>query len=107
MRKGLKLIQQEVKATAPVESGETRRNVKVRSVKAKKRGTISLEVRIKATDKLKKQSKAGKTTFYPAVVEYKFKQFMKRVFQRKGNAARSLTMSEIHLGIDREVRAKG
>lgn len=105
MRSGLKVIQQAVKATVPVESGETRRNIKVRKVKGKQgrnRNSIMMEVRIAAVGALRKVSQAGKTTFYPAIVEYKFRHFMKRAFKTAGGMARKVTMTEIHAGIDRE-----
>jgi hypothetical protein len=106
MRRGLKVLKAETEAQAPVDTGETRRNVKVRAVKSRKRGSISLEVRIKAVDALKKTTREGKEVFYPAVVEYKHDPFMKRSFDAKGNLARDVTIQELRIGIDREANRR-
>ena len=103
MRAGLKLMKAEVEAQAPVETGATRSNVKVRSVRSRKRDTISMEVRIKAVDELKRTSPAtGKTVFYPAIVEYKHNHFMKCLSEAKREAARETTIAAIRAGIERE-----
>jgi Bacteriophage HK97-gp10, putative tail-component len=107
MRAGLKLMAAEVKAQSPVETGATRRNVKVRSLR-RRRNTISMEVRIKAVDELKRTSaKTGKTVFYPAIVEYKRRHFMRRSFDAKKEAARKLTITTIRAGVEREIKASG
>src|SRR5262249_55581126 len=70
MRDGLKVVQSEVKAEVPVDKGITKRNVVVRAVARRKRGVVELEVRVNPNAQTKKTSKAGKTTFYPAVVQF-------------------------------------
>ena len=102
MRAGIKIVAAEIKATAPVESGLTKRNVKVRALKSRRRGSIALEARIagKGTE-LYKTSKDGKTVFYPAIVEH-LRHFMKRAFHSKGEKARETTMDAIRAGILRE-----
>jgi hypothetical protein len=102
MRKGLKLIQADAKARWGRETGETIRNIRVRAVKGRKRGSISLEARIKTSDKLVKVSATGKRTFYPAVVEYKKKHWFKQTYDSKKGAARQVAIAEIAAGIERE-----
>jgi Bacteriophage HK97-gp10, putative tail-component len=103
IRAGLKVIAAEVRATAPVDTGEMKAHVKVRAVKGRKRGSISLECRIGGSAKLKRTSpKTGKTVFYPAIVEYLKKKFMKRVFDSKGRQARQVMIDNIRSGIERE-----
>lgn len=103
MRAGLKLLAAAVKAEAPVDTGHTRANVKVRAVKKKKRGSIELEVRIEANDQTKRTSaKTGKTAFYPAIVERVHNAFMARAFDSRGEAARQRTLVELQKGVERE-----
>ncbi len=110
MRAGLKVMSAAVKAEVPVLSGATKAGVKVRAVKRRKRGSIELEVVIKADDRLKKTSPGGKTVFYPAIVEYGRRgvppdPFMHRAFTAKGESARKVTIRALKSGVDREVKA--
>ena len=103
MRAGLKVIASLVKAEAPADTGEMRRNVKVRALKSRRRGSIGLECRIKAVDALKRTSAGtGKTVFYGAIQEYRFNDFMKRAFVAKGRLARQVMIDGIRSGIERE-----
>jgi HK97 gp10 family phage protein len=108
MRKGLKVVQAEVKAEVPVETGLTRSAVQVRAVKSKRRGSIALEVRISGkVPGLVKTYGGDKRAFYPAVVEYGRKgvapnPFMRRAFTAKGEAARQVTIEDIRMGVERE-----
>lgn len=105
MRAGLKVIAAEVKANAPVDTGRMKKAVQVRAVKSRKRGSIALEVRI--SGKVAGLIKPGRNpVFYPAIVEYKFRQFMKRAFNSKGEAARQVTINAIRMGIEREAGKK-
>lgn len=110
MRKGMKIVLSEVKSEAPVDSGVLKSNLALRARKRKKRGTIELEVRIKANDETKKTSKAGKTVFYPAIVEYGHgnappNPFMRRAYTQSGRAARDETLQALLDGVNREVKA--
>lgn len=110
MRAGLKIVQQGVKAEVPVDTGLTRRNVAVRAVKRKKRGSIELEVRIKAEKGLKKLYAGGQSVFYPAVVQYGRagvapNPFMTRAFQATASRARRVTIQALKAGVDRVIRS--
>jgi HK97 gp10 family phage protein len=103
----------EVKDQVPIDTGLTRESVKVRAVKARKRGVIALDVRIAAsTAGLKKTSTTtGDTVFYPAVVEYGRAgvppdPFMRRAFQAAGKSARNAALDEIRSGIEKEARRR-
>jgi hypothetical protein len=103
IRKGLKLINADVKATVPVLSGLTQANVKTRAVKKRKRGQIEIEVRVASAPGLIKISgKTGKKVFYPAIVEYKHNDFMKRSYVSKGEAARQVTLYALLVGVEQE-----
>lgn len=108
MRDGLKIVAAEVKSQAPVDTGTTRSNVKVRAVKRRRRGSIELEVRIAATDETKRTSATtGKTVFYPAVVEYGHEgvppdPFMRGAFEARGEEARQVTLGALLRGVEQE-----
>ncbi len=108
MRRGLAIIKAEIEAEAPSDSGDTRRNVKVRAVKRRKRGSIELEARIEAVDQLKRTSgKTGKTVFYPAVVQYGSDEqdandFMTRAYDQKGEMARMVTLNKLRQGVEEQ-----
>jgi Bacteriophage HK97-gp10, putative tail-component len=105
MRAGLKPMQAEVKSEVPVESGLTRSAVVVRSNRSRRRGVISLAVRISGKKAgLVKTTKAGRRVFYPAVVEYKHDAFMRRSFDSKGKTSRDVAMDRIRRGVDEEVK---
>lgn len=108
IRKGLKLIQSDVKANAPVKYGITKANVQTRAVKKRQRGNIEIEVKIGGNDdRLYKIQADGTKVFYPAIVEYKHDPFMRRSFDNKGEAARQVTLQALMQGIMKEVRAGG
>jgi HK97 gp10 family phage protein len=108
MREGLKVMAAEVKAQVPVDTGLTKKNVRVRAVKKKRRDEIQLEVRVGGDEELYKTSaKTGTTVFYPALVEYGRKNvppnpFMRRAFEAKGEIARQVTIDEIRAGVESE-----
>jgi hypothetical protein len=105
MRAGLKVLATAVKAEVPVDTGRTSSEVKVRAVKSRRRGSIQLEVRIEATDELRRTgAKTGKTVFYPAIVEYKGDDFMARAFASRGEAARRVTLDRLRAGVEEEAR---
>jgi Bacteriophage HK97-gp10, putative tail-component len=106
MRTGLKIIKREVESQVPVDTGLTKRNVKLRAVKKKKRGTIELEVLISGKETgLTVHPRHGKPVFYPAVVEYKHNPFMRRSYTAKGEQARLVTIEALKRGVDDQVRA--
>jgi HK97 gp10 family phage protein len=112
MRAGLKVLAAEVKEQAPVDTGMMQSKVKVRAVKKAKRDEIELEVRIAADEHTKTTSKTGKTTFYPAVIQYGREgvppdPFMTRAFNARGEDARQVTIQTIRSGTEREIAAKG
>jgi HK97 gp10 family phage protein len=108
MRRGLKIIKADIEATAPRETGLMAGNVKVRVLKSRKRDRFALEVRISGkTAGLKVTTTAGKTVFYPAVVEYGHhgvapNPFMRRSFDREGPVARQVTIQAIREGVEIE-----
>lgn len=108
MRAGMKVVQAEVKAEAPVESGITRRNVVVRAVKSRKRGRIEIEVRVNPIKgQTIKASKSGKSVFYPATVQYGRKgvapnPFMTRAYAQSGKTAQDVTLQALLDGVNRE-----
>ena len=109
MRAGLKLVQAETKSQVPVDTGLTKKNVKLRAVKKRKRGSIALEVRVANAEGLVVHPPFGKPVFYPAIVEYGRKNrqadpFMHRSFAAKGEPARQTTLHEIRDGVEREAR---
>ena len=107
MRAGMKLMAEHVRQLAPVLTGTLRDNVVVRAgFKSRtRRGAITMDARIDANDETKRTSaKTGKTVFYPAIVEYKFDDYMLRAFKRFGDAVRRLTIERIRAGIDRAVK---
>jgi len=107
MRDGMKLMAEHVRQLAPVLTGTLRSNVVVRAgFKSRtRRGAITMDARIDANDETKRTSaKTGKTVFYPAIVEYKFDDYMLRAFKRFGDAVRRLTIERIRAGIDRAVK---
>jgi HK97 gp10 family phage protein len=107
----MKVMADAVKAEVPVDTGLTRRNVKVRAARKKKRGTIEIEVRVLAEGGLKKTSgRTGKTVFYPAIVQYGGKNirknpFMSRAYDRRGDAARLRTIELLKDGVNREIKS--
>jgi HK97 gp10 family phage protein len=104
IRKSLKVMQAEVVANAPVYTGVTKQNVKVRAVKTRKRGSIELEVKVAGDDKLYKVQANGTKVFYPAIVEYKKNAFMRRSFDTKGEAVRNLAIQLMKVGVEVEAR---
>ena len=103
MREGLKVVASATREDSPVLTGATRRNVKVRAVRKKRRGTIALEVRIEAVDQLKRESKkTGKTAFYPAIVEAD-RHWMVGVYLRTAEIAKRTTMALLLRGTLDEV----
>lgn len=103
MRRGLKVLQQAVKTEAPVDTGATRSEVKVRAVKSRRRGSIQLEVRVEAVDETKRTSaKTGKTVFYPAILEYTSDAFMERAYDSAAERARQVTLTALTQGIESE-----
>lgn len=108
MRAGLKAVAAAVKAEAPVDTGTMKAAVKVRAVRSRRRGSIQLEVRIEATDALKRtSSKTGRTVFYPALVQYGDERrppdpFMTRAFTSTAETARHDTLRELRRGIEIE-----
>jgi HK97 gp10 family phage protein len=117
MRAGMKLMAAAVKAEVPVDTGLTRRNVKVRATpkrlikKGDKSTTIAIEVVVEAVPGLKKTSgRTGKAVFYPAIVQYGGKHirknpFMSRAYDRRGDAARRRTIELLKDGVNREIKA--
>lgn len=112
MRKGLKIVQAEVKAQVPVDTGTAKKAVKVRATRRRKRGTIELEVVIKAVQgETIKTGSGGERWFYPAIVEYGHAKtapnpFMRRAYEASGEPARQVTMRSLLEGVEREARAR-
>lgn len=107
IRKALKVVQKEVQSQVPIDTGLTKRNVKVRAVKKRRRDTISIDVRVQGNESLINKTAEGKPVFYPAVVEYGREgvapnPFMRRAFEAKGAEARAMAMQDILDGIERE-----
>lgn len=105
IRAGLKIVQREVKAQAPVDTGLMKSKVKVRATKSKRKNNIGAEVRIGSDEGLVKTSKGGKRAFYPAVVEFGSARvpanpFMRRAYESKGEEARQITMMRLLLAIE-------
>ncbi len=101
LRKSLKPVADEVKADSPVETGLLRSAIKVRAGK-RARGSISLVV-IMGEGDFKGE------TFYGAFQEYGTsrmpgKNFMRRAFDSKSDAARAQIEAEILAGIEREAK---
>lgn len=116
IRKGLKPVRAEAQRLVPVDSGLTKRSIKVRAWPKRRRGQVALEVRTADGD-------YQGETFYAAFVEFGHFQgpraaggrrtwvperpFMRPAFDNKKRAARKVAIREIHAGIAREVRALG
>lgn len=111
MRRGLGFVREVCMEESPVDTGTMRKAIKIRVPKKKKRGAVEMEVRIEATEQLKKVSgRTGKAVFYPAIVQYGSKDhppnaFMTRAYQRSGPYARRVTLQGIKEGLDREARS--
>jgi HK97 gp10 family phage protein len=109
MRAGLKILQAEVKVQVPVRTGLTRSAVQIRALRARKRGSVSLEVRISGKKEgLIVERKSGKRVFYPAVVEYGREgvapdPFMRRSFEAKGEQAKDAALYKLLQGVLDEV----
>ncbi len=110
MRAGMKVVAAAAKADVPVDTGLTRANVKVRATK-RSRKRFGIDVRIRGGDSgLKKPSTTGgKPTFYPAVIEYGRKgvapnPFMRRAYSEKGKIARDITLNELKVGTEQEIK---
>lgn len=109
MRKGLKVVQAEVKVQVPVRTGLTKSAVAVRANKSRKRGTISLAVRISAKKPGLVKYAKGRRFFTPAIVEYGRlgvapNPFMRRSYEGAGRSARDVALDEIRTGVNREVK---
>lgn len=116
MRAGMKVQAEGVRAEVPVDSGLTRRSVKVRATpkkriaKGSRSTTISMEVVVVAEKGLVKVTKGGKRYFYPALIEFGSRDepanpFGRRAFNRRGEAARRVTLAHLKAGVDREIKA--
>jgi HK97 gp10 family phage protein len=116
IRAGMKVMAAGLKAEVPVDTGLTRKMVKVRATpkskikKGNRSTTISMETYIAADGGLKKTSKGGKTVFYPAIVEYGSRNhapnpFGHRAFSKYGNSARRTTVDLLKDGVNREIKS--
>lgn len=112
MRTGIKIVAEEMRAQAPVDSGLMKEQIKVRAAR-RSRTRIEIDAKISGHPGLYKTSATtNKTVFYPAIVEYGTRKqppnpFGRRAFQSKGPEARQKTMRLILQGVIREVRALG
>ncbi len=112
MRAGMKIIQSEMMAQAPVDTGLMRSKVEVRALKSKGRHKIAIEARIGADEKFVVITKSGKRYFYPAAVEYGTRDlianpFGRRAYEAKADVARAKTVFDIKVGVEREVSKGG
>lgn len=108
IRGGMKEVYAAVEAEAPVLTGTLKANVVVRAALHRKRGDVAIDVRIDANDETKRVSgTTGKTAFYPAIVEYKYDDFMERAFESSAENARRRAITLLKEGLDREIRAQG
>lgn len=99
-----------VRAEAPEDKGVLKRHVVVRAVKRKKRGTVALEVQVKADEQTRKRTSKGEDVFYPAVVEFGREgvppdPFMLRAYTSDGPAARDQALHNMLDGTMREARS--
>jgi len=118
MRPGMKIVAAAALALAPVLSGILKAHIvvkaglqryqkKKRAGKRLKLDEVSIDVRIDADAATKKTSKkTGETVFYPAVVEYKYDDFMLRAFRSAGDAARRTTLRLLKAGVEREAKGR-
>jgi HK97 gp10 family phage protein len=100
MRAGMKLVLEEAKAEAPVDTGRLRGAIKLRAAKNRTRGSVALEVRIEGAD-------FEENHFYPAQVEYgragmSAEPFMGPSFDAMGPTARDVAMVKLRDGVERE-----
>lgn len=113
MRASMRPVKAAVVANAPVESGATKRAVKLRAAKSRKKGKIAIEVRIGAGDYQGDQ-------YYAAFQEYGWrpgkrggprgapvpgKHFMLHAFESTSASAKDAAISAILTGVEREVKA--
>jgi HK97 gp10 family phage protein len=101
MRDGMKVMADEVRRQAPVDTGLTKANVKVRAAKKRRRGDIEIDVKISGNPGLYKTYAGGtKQVFYPAAVTFgnsttRANPFMQRSFASRGNDCKNITIAEI------------
>lgn len=107
MRQGLKLIQAEAKARAPVDTGRLRRAIKVRAAKRKKqtKGIVRINVQVGAGD-------FQGETFYAAIIEYGSSTrpphpFMAPAFDSKGDEAMRATSKALVDAVEAEAASLG
>lgn len=103
MRTGMKLIQQAAKEKAPVDTGLTKKGIKVRAAKRSRKG-IGIDVTIGEGD-------YKGETYYAAFLEYGTskmapKPFMRPAYDSKKAQAEQITIDEIKKIIDEESNAK-
>ncbi len=109
MRAGMKVMQAEVQSQVPVDTGLTKKNVKVRALK-RKRNRIAMEVRVAAAPGLITHWASGEPFFYPAGIEFgdsdhQPNPFGRRSYSSKGEAARDVTMNQMIAGVEREAKS--
>lgn len=129
IRAGLKVMRAEVIRQVPVDTGLTKKSVKLKAWSKRRKGIIRMNVLISGGEPgLIKTSKQGNRTFYPAAVEYGVKgrkanavvrffapkakvygdgsvkpnPFMRRAFQYAGKTSRDVAIRTILEGIERE-----
>jgi hypothetical protein len=110
IRVGLKLVQAEIRTIAPRDTGATRRAVQVRALKKSTREArqkVSDEVRIAASRPgLKKASaRTGKSYFYPAIIEYKYYDFMHIAYRNARGPALRAAIGALKAGVQRQIEA--
>lgn len=98
LRRGMKTIQVAVKAACPVDTGALKRSIVVRASKARRRGIISIEVRIGEGD-------FKGDTFYGAMIEYgtirmPARPFIRPAFDRNEAAVARQVLDDIGAAID-------
>lgn len=106
MRKGMKPVLALAREIAPELTGLMKSNIKLRAGK-RKRGRISIEVRVDSAEGLTKTTSSGEKVFYPAVVEWGDKDtpphpFMRPAYDQGGPTAKNTAMHEILEGTLRE-----
>jgi HK97 gp10 family phage protein len=94
MRKGLKPVLSEARANAPVDTGELRKGIKIKSGKGSRR---QITMNVQTTD----PNYVGKFLEF-GTRKMKAHPFMRPAYDTKGDQATAIALDELRKGVERE-----